>query len=130
MTIDGQIQIGKRILTMGIGAVLSNQHLRSERAHHPRHHRVESPQPRGVRGARGHRDVDRRAARRAVPALGREAGAGEQRQRTLMDGHGQHPRIEVERGLHTVAVMGIDVDVPDLAPPASSSAAMPNAASL
>jgi len=34
-----------------------------------------------------------------------------------MDGHGQHPRIEVERGLHTVAVMGIDVDVRDLAHP-------------
>ena len=49
-----------------------------------------------------------------LPHLGGPAGAGEQRQRRLVDRHRQHPGVVVERGLHAVAVVRVDVDVGDL----------------
>ena len=69
MPVNAQVQVGQRVLPMGVRAVLGDQHARTER-----------PQPRRVTRARRDRDIHRGAARRAVTALGRETRAGKQRQ--------------------------------------------------
>ena len=69
-----------------------NSDLRPERPQHRRDDRVEGPQPAGVAGTGRQRDVHRATLRARAAGLGREAGTGEQRQRRLVQAHGQYPR--------------------------------------
>ena len=98
LPVHGQVQVGQRILPVGVRAVLGDQHLRPEGARPP------PAPPRERRAATRHRRCPAgNAMFTAVPCgvaaagLGRPAGAGEQRQRALVDRHGQHPRVVVER---------------------------------
>ena len=70
-----------------------------------RHDRVERTQPAGslVPGGSGRLTACLRAS--PSPVLRREPGAGEQRQRGLVQRDREHPRVVVERRLHAVAVV-------------------------
>ena len=65
LAVDGQLQVGERVLVVGVAAALGDEHVRAEGAHRARDHRAERAQPAGVVGARRQRDVDRGALGRA-----------------------------------------------------------------
>ena len=116
LAVDGQLQVGQRILVVGVAAALGDQHVGRERAHRAGHHRAERAQPAGVVGARRQRDVDRRCPRpRRVPISVGSPVPGNSVRGSWCRLIGQHPRVVVERGLHAVAVVHVDVDVGDLA---------------
>ena len=58
LPVDGQLQVGERVEPVGVAAVLADQDLGRERAQQRRDDRVERPQPAGVAGPAGQRDVD------------------------------------------------------------------------
>src|SRR5690606_29201264 len=72
--------------------------------------RYELTMPRPVARDGWKRDVNGRALR---ARLVREARAGEERPRRLVDADGQHAGVVVEGGLDAVAVVDVDVDVGD-----------------
>ena len=125
-------QVGQRVLAVRVRAVLGDQHLRPER---PRaapgttawkaRSQAASPVPAG--SAHVHRRARGRAAAAARPA----SRCREQRHGVLVQRDRQHPRVVVERGLHPVAVVDVDVDVGDpLGRRASSSRGCASAQSL
>jgi hypothetical protein len=61
LRVDAQLQVGQRVVPVRVAPVLADQYLRAELAEQRGHHGVEGPQPPGVPGESGQRDVDRRA---------------------------------------------------------------------
>ncbi len=74
---------------------------------------MQGPEPASISGAGRQGDIDSRTIRVRAARLCRPARAGEQRGRMLVQADRQHPRVVPERGLHTVTVMHVDVDVRD-----------------
>ena len=62
--VDGDGQVGERVVHVGVAAVLADEHLGGEGPHERRHDRLDRAQPGGVAGARRQGDVGDRAARR------------------------------------------------------------------
>ena len=61
LAVHGHPQVRERVEHVGVAAVLGDEDLRADLAHDRADDRVEGPQPAGVAGARGQRDVDRGA---------------------------------------------------------------------
>ena len=106
-------ELDELIEAVRVGAALGEQQLRAEGPQQGGHHGVEGAQPALVVGAGRQGEVDGRSLRALAARLGREAGAGKQRQRRLVNADREHPGIVVEHLLHAVAVMHVDVDVRD-----------------
>src|SRR3954453_3797789 len=113
LAVERHQQVCQWVESMCVAAVLRDEHLRRELTDEWWHHCMERAQPSGVTGARGKRDVDRRAASLVATGLVREAGAREQRAAGLVQADRQHAWVVPERRLHAIAVMHVDVDVRD-----------------
>lgn len=102
---------------MGVGAVLGDDHLGSERLDERRDDRGEGVQPHAVgrAGEEGH--VDGRAPGVRPAQLAREAGVGEEVQSRFVQGDGEDTRVTPEDALDSVCVVGIEVDVGDAVGP-------------
>ena len=111
--VDGEPEVGQRVFAVGVGAALGDQQLRAERREQRRHDRVERAQPARIARARRQREVDGVARGLAVAVLARPARAGPQRHGVLVQRDREHPGVVVERRLHAVAVVDVDVDVGD-----------------
>ena len=106
--------MGKRIGAMRVDAELDHGHVGRERLQKGRHHRLEGGEVHGVVGEGLQWQVHRVAHARALAHLVHEARAGEESIPALVGGDGEHVRVTVERELHAVAVMRVDVHVGDL----------------
>lgn len=113
LTVDGQCEIGQRVLAMIVGTALADDDLRPEPGDRGRHDRVEPSQPQRITGAGQDREVDRGAFGGARPHLARPTGVGPQRRGVLVDGDRHHTRVAEKRVLDAVSVVGVDVDVGD-----------------
>ena len=109
--VDGDGQVGQRVVHVGVAAVLADEHVGGEGPHQRRHDRLDGAQPRGVAGARRERDVGDRAARGRAADVGRPAGAGEEVPTALVHRDREHPGVVPEHPLDAVAVVHVDVDV-------------------
>ena len=108
--------MGQRIGEVGIDPLLRDQHVRTEPVHEGRDHGFKSAQVGRIVGVRWQSDVDAVARAAAAPPLVGESGAGKEEATALVKRDGEDLVGLVERGLHPIAVVRVDVDVRDLHP--------------
>ncbi len=114
---------------MRVDPLLGHEHVRTVALEQRRHDGVECAHVRGAIRVRGQRNVDAVPRALAAATLVGRAGSGEERtpnvghDPVLVQADGEHLVGVVERGLDTVAVMRVDVDVCDLHPTVGEQAA-------
>ena len=103
----------QRVGAMRVDAELGHHRVRAERAEERRHDLLERRLVDRRVGERLQRQVHGVAGAGARACFLHEAGAGEQVVAALVGRDRQHVRVAVERVLHAVAVMRVDVDIKD-----------------
>ena len=110
-------RFGERVLVVGVAAALGDQHVRANArssAGTTAWNARSQPASSVPGGSATLTDVP------SAVALADSVGSpvpGEQRARVLVQADREHPRVVVERGLHAVAVVHVDVDVGDALAP-------------
>jgi len=115
--------VRERIGVVRIDPLLRHEDVRPVARDELRHHSIEGAQVRRVVGERGEGDVDAVARTLAAAAFVGEARAGEERTPALVQADRQDLVALVERRLHAVTVMCVDVDVRDTHPAIGEQAA-------
>ncbi len=101
----------ERIGPMRVDAELRDDDVGTERLQERRHHLLEGREVGGRVRIGFQREIHRISDARALARLVHEPGAGEEPLAALVRGDRHHVRVAVERGLHAIAVMRVDVDV-------------------
>jgi len=97
---------------MTVAPTLGHEDLGLERLEQDRHHAAERAQPTGIAREARQRDVDRGSFGVTDSEFTREAGAGEQRRRMLVQADGQDPGVGGEGRLHAAVVHGLPDRLP------------------
>ncbi len=113
LAVDRQLEVGERVVAVGVAPVLGHQHVGGELAQERRDDGVEGAQPAGVAGAGRQGHVDGRADGVRPAEVDRRARAGEEELARLVQRDGEHARVVPEHALDAVAVVDVDVDVGD-----------------
>ena len=113
LPVDGQHQVGQRVLDVGVAAVLGDQHVgrHSRSSGGTTAWKARSQPASEVPGGSATLTAEPFAS--GPPESWREAGAGEQHLAGLVERDGEHPRVVPEDPLDAVAVVDVDVDVRD-----------------
>ena len=114
--VRGELKMRERVGEVRVDALLGHEHVRPKARHERRDDGVERAHVRRIVRIRGKRNVDAVAGSLAGAAFVGEPCAREKRAAGLVQRDGEHLVGLVERRLHTIPVMGVDVDVGDLHP--------------